>query len=195
MNSGSSGGTQIAVGVRIRPLLASERDDGGTAILEAVNANTVVDRTTGNGQVFDYVAGPDMRTEQLYAAWGLPRLVNSVVDGINCTLFAYGTTSAGKSHTMTGSGSEELGITQLAVRNIFDALQATPNTEFLVRRKCSLTKQARVIICWRRYASRTWSCTTRSCSICWSPAIPTCPSLVSTHNPLSTLSLNSWRRA
>ena len=42
--------------------------------------------------------------EQAYAVVGLP-LVRSVIDGFNGTIFAYGMTGSGKTHTMIGSAT------------------------------------------------------------------------------------------
>jgi hypothetical protein len=52
--------------------------------------------------------------------------------GFNGTVFAYGQTSSGKTHTMLGT-SHEPGIVPLAVRAIFDHIEATQDREFLLR--------------------------------------------------------------
>ncbi|KAJ2716396.1 hypothetical protein H4R19_000676 [Coemansia spiralis] len=52
--------------------------------------------------------------------------------GFNGTIFAYGQTSSGKTHTMHGSGSEP-GIIKLAVKEMFDIISNDPSREYLVR--------------------------------------------------------------
>ncbi|KAJ1763900.1 hypothetical protein LPJ69_002178, partial [Coemansia sp. RSA 1752] len=52
--------------------------------------------------------------------------------GFNGTIFAYGQTSSGKTHTMHGSGNE-LGIIKLAVKEIFDTVQNDLTREYLIR--------------------------------------------------------------
>ena len=52
--------------------------------------------------------------------------------GFNGTVFAYGQTSSGKTHTMLGAPHEP-GIVPLAVRAIFDHIEATQDREFLLR--------------------------------------------------------------
>ena len=48
------------------------------------------------------------------------------------TVFAYGQTSSGKTHTMRGT-LQEPGITLLAVRDIFNHIATTQDREFLLR--------------------------------------------------------------
>ena len=48
------------------------------------------------------------------------------------TVFAYGQTSSGKTHTMRGT-PQEPGITLLAVRDIFNHIATTQDREFLLR--------------------------------------------------------------
>lgn len=81
---------------------------------------------------------PPRSSEQasLYAETAAP-IVDSVLEGFNGTIFAYGQTGTGKSHTMEGRESpEELrGVIPRAFGHIFDAITsvAHPSREFLVR--------------------------------------------------------------
>lgn len=58
-------------------------------------------------------------------------IVEGVVEGYNGTVFAYGQTSSGKTHTLTGSPSDP-GITPRAIHNLFDILYRS-GLEFMVR--------------------------------------------------------------
>ena len=65
-------------------------------------------------------------------------IVDEVMKGYNATIFAYGQTSAGKTHTMQGAGdikSEELkGIIPRTCENIFQSVyEADENIEFTVK--------------------------------------------------------------
>ncbi|KAJ6615830.1 P-loop containing nucleoside triphosphate hydrolase protein [Mycena sp. CBHHK59/15] len=51
---------------------------------------------------FDQVHGPPTTQHALFTATALP-LVARFVEGFNCTILAYGQTSSGKTHTMTGA--------------------------------------------------------------------------------------------
>jgi kinesin family protein 18/19 len=61
------------------------------------------------------------------------QLVSSVLMGYNATVFAYGATGTGKTHTMVGS-SEHPGIMVRALNDIFQAVKDSANPEqFTVR--------------------------------------------------------------
>ena len=59
------------------------------------------------------------------------RLIREVVDGFNYTVFAYGQTSSGKTHTMRGTDSDP-GIIPLAIRELFGII-AKEERDFSVR--------------------------------------------------------------
>ncbi|MFS7898246.1 putative plus-end-directed kinesin ATPase [Helianthus anomalus] len=54
------------------------------------------------------------------------------MEGVNGTIFAYGVTSSGKTHTMHGD-QRSPGIIPLAVKDVFSIIQETPSREFLLR--------------------------------------------------------------
>eukprot|EP00249_Psilotum_nudum_P032391 c47840_g1_i1 orf=277-648(+) len=58
-------------------------------------ANKQVDRTF----TFDKVFGPQAQQRELYDQAIVP-IVNEVLEGFNCTIFAYGQTGTGKTFTM-----------------------------------------------------------------------------------------------
>jgi kinesin family protein 11 len=49
------------------------------------------------------VFGPQSQQKDLYDQAVVP-IVNEVLEGFNCTIFAYGQTGTGKTYTMEGSG-------------------------------------------------------------------------------------------
>ncbi|KAJ2229092.1 hypothetical protein IWW45_006340 [Coemansia sp. RSA 485] len=59
-------------------------------------------------------------------------IITSSMSGFNGTIFAYGQTSSGKTHTMYGGDSED-GIIKLAVKNMFSFVETDPNREYLIR--------------------------------------------------------------
>ena len=59
-------------------------------------------------------------------------IIESVVGGFNGTVFAYGQTASGKTHTMQGTAAEP-GIIPLAVRDVFTRIDHSEGREFLVR--------------------------------------------------------------
>jgi len=60
------------------------------------------------------------------------QIVKSVTEGFNGTVFAYGQTSSGKTHTMYGNESEP-GIVFLAVKELFERIERDEDREFFVR--------------------------------------------------------------
>ncbi|KAK3226447.1 hypothetical protein Dsin_006309, partial [Dipteronia sinensis] len=89
-------------------------------------ANKQVDRVF----TFDKVFGPKAQQRSIYDQAVVP-IVNEVLDGFNCTVFAYGQTGTGKTYTMEGGmrnkGGDlpaEAGMIPRAVRQIFDTLEA-----------------------------------------------------------------------
>ena len=58
--------------------------------------------------------------------------MQSVVEGYNGTVFAYGQTAAGKTHTMLGSAAAP-GVLPLAVNEIMAGISRAPHRQFLIR--------------------------------------------------------------
>jgi centromeric protein E len=80
---------------------------------------------------FDYVFDPALGTQSIYDAMAFG-IVMATLEGWNGTVFAYGQTSSGKTHTLMGS-KEEPGIIVLSVHDVFKSIASSPGTEFLVR--------------------------------------------------------------
>ena len=58
-------------------------------------------------------------------------IIEQTVSGFNTTIFAYGQTSSGKTHTMYGTASET-GVIGMAVEQLFYAVEETPDRRFLM---------------------------------------------------------------
>ncbi|KAM3217823.1 hypothetical protein T459_22424 [Capsicum annuum] len=91
---------------------------------------------------FDKVFGPSAQQRDLYDQAIIP-IVNEVLEGFNCTIFAYGQTGTGKTYTMEGeckrskSGPngelpQDAGVIPRAVKQIFDTLEGQ-NAEYSVK--------------------------------------------------------------
>ncbi|XP_057955730.1 kinesin-like protein KIN-5D isoform X2 [Malania oleifera] len=97
-------------------------------------ANKQIDRTF----VFDKVFGPTSQQKDLYDHAVSP-IVNEVLEGYNCTIFAYGQTGTGKTYTMEGGARKkngefpsDAGVIPRAVRQIFNILEAQ-NAEYSMK--------------------------------------------------------------
>jgi len=123
--------------VRVRPLNRQEQNEGFTWRIDGntmfqIDANTKeADRARDAKYTLDHVFGPEATTTDLYRTT-TQQLIHKLVSGFNSTVFAYGQTSSGKTHTMRGSPSEP-GIIPLAVREVFSIIESTADREFLLR--------------------------------------------------------------
>ncbi|OAG36458.1 hypothetical protein AYO21_09351 [Fonsecaea monophora] len=77
----------------------------------------VKDQTFGFDRIFDENASQG----EVYEATTRP-LLDSVLDGYNATVFAYGATGCGKTHTITGT-AQEPGIIFSAMKELFERVQ------------------------------------------------------------------------
>ncbi|XP_066588889.1 kinesin-like protein KIF19 [Prorops nasuta] len=128
---------KLRVAVRIRPLARNETD---TRALHAINDTMVIlddvegdriKRGTPRQYLYDVVFGEDSTQEAVYEGT-TKSLVQDILNGYNATVFAYGATGAGKTHTMVGTSSEP-GIMVRALDDIFVACGQMPdNVEFTV---------------------------------------------------------------
>ena len=62
-------------------------------------------------------------------------IVESVLEGYNGTIFAYGQTGTGKTHTMEGEHEieSERGIIPRTFEHIYQAIEGTPGKNFMVQ--------------------------------------------------------------
>lgn len=82
---------------------------------------------------FDTVFDESVSQREVYDATARP-IVESVLDGYNGTIFAYGQTGTGKTHTMEGAPTPELqGIIPNSFSHVFEAIQGSANRQYLVR--------------------------------------------------------------
>ncbi|KAG7463854.1 hypothetical protein MATL_G00181080 [Megalops atlanticus] len=123
----------VKVMCRFRPLNESEITRGDKYIPKFKNDDTVV--ITGKSYVFDRVLPPNTSQEQVYNACA-KQIVKDVLGGYNGTIFAYGQTSSGKTHTMEGKlhDPQLMGIIPRIARDIFDHIYSMDeNLEFHIK--------------------------------------------------------------
>nr|KJB56011.1 hypothetical protein B456_009G103300 [Gossypium raimondii] len=130
-------GVNVQVILRCRPLSAEETrihtpvviscNESRREVCAVQNiANKQIDRTF----LFDKVFGPSSQQKELFELAVSP-IVNEVLEGYNCTIFAYGQTGTGKTYTMEGGARKkngefpsDAGVIPRAVKQIFDILEA-----------------------------------------------------------------------
>ncbi|WOL11843.1 kinesin-like protein KIN-7E, chloroplastic [Canna indica] len=122
----------VTVTVRFRPLSGREINKGDEIAWYADGDYTVRNEyNPSNAYGFDRVFGPATTTRHVYDV-AAQHVVSGAMEGINGTVFAYGVTSSGKTHTMHGD-QKSPGIIPLAIKDVFSIIQETPGREFLLR--------------------------------------------------------------
>ncbi|XP_048207295.1 kinesin-like protein KIF19 [Perognathus longimembris pacificus] len=136
---------QLMVALRIRPLNSTELEEGATVIAHKVGDQVVALMDPGEDPedplrphrsrectfIFDTVFDQHASQEDVYQATIGP-LVEGIISGYNTTVFAYGPSGAGKTHTMLGMDSEP-GIYLKTLTDLFKAIKETQdNTEYSV---------------------------------------------------------------
>ncbi|KAJ6668925.1 hypothetical protein lerEdw1_007734 [Lerista edwardsae] len=142
-------GKNIQVVVRCRPFNVSERKANSYAVVECdharkevlVRSGGVTDKTSRKTYSFDMVFGSQAKQIDVYRSVVCP-ILDEVLLGYNCTVFAYGQTGTGKTFTMEGerSPNEEYtweedplaGVIPRTLHQIFEKL-AENGTEFSVK--------------------------------------------------------------
>ncbi|CAM8901579.1 unnamed protein product [Rhodiola kirilowii] len=125
-------GDSISVTIRFRPLSDREFQRGDEVCWYPDGDKTVRNEyNPATAYAFDKVFGPDTNTPEVYEVAAKP-VIKAAMDGVTGTVFAYGVTSSGKTHTMHGDHYSP-GIIPLAIKDVFSIIQETPGREFLLR--------------------------------------------------------------
>ena len=144
LKSRDSGGNNLKVIARFRPLIAIEKD---LAESKSMEINYIDDTTVGIPRVqdgvetfsFDRVFSSDSSQGDIFDFVGAP-IIEDVLTGYNGTVFAYGQTGSGKTYTMMGGKSPDessYGIIPRATGLIFRRLaMAATDIEYTI--KCSM---------------------------------------------------------
>ncbi|KAF0046717.1 hypothetical protein F2P81_000350 [Scophthalmus maximus] len=123
----------IKVMCRFRPLNSSEVTRGDRYIPKFQGEETVV--IASKPYMFDRVFQSSTTQEQVYNACA-QKIVKDVLEGYNGTIFAYGQTSSGKTHTMEGNlhDTDAMGIIPRIVQDIFNYIYSMDeNLEFHIK--------------------------------------------------------------
>ncbi|KAK4426491.1 Kinesin-like protein KIN-8B [Sesamum alatum] len=125
--------TTLTVAVKCRPLTERER---GRDIVRVHNAKEVLvldpdlskdylervqNRTKERRYTFDYAFGPNCSNLDVYER-SIRSTIFGVVQGLNATIFAYGSTGSGKTYTMVGT-QDDPGLMVLSLNTIFHLIE------------------------------------------------------------------------
>ncbi|KAJ6743247.1 KINESIN MOTOR DOMAIN-CONTAINING PROTEIN-RELATED [Salix viminalis] len=142
-------GVNVQVLLRCRPFSEDELRSNAPQVVtcndyqrEVAVSQNIAGKHIDRVFTFDKVFGPLAQQKDLYEQAVVP-IVDEVLEGFNCTIFAYGQTGTGKTYTMEGeckrakSGPNgelpsEAGVIPRAVKQIFDTLESQ-NAEYSVK--------------------------------------------------------------
>ncbi|KAG8188232.1 hypothetical protein JTE90_021253 [Oedothorax gibbosus] len=125
----------IKVVCRFRPLNDAEEKAGSKFIAKFPPGTEECLSMTGKMYVFDKIFKPNATQEKVYSE-AAKAIVKDVLMGYNGTIFAYGQTSSGKTHTMEGvlGDSVHQGIIPRIVNDIFNHIYSMDeNIEFHIK--------------------------------------------------------------
>ncbi len=124
--------TNVIVSVRKRPLSSKEIEFNSFSTVRIIDRKVVIlldpyeynghneifkNRNKEQHYTFDYSFDEDA-TQQVIYEDSVSHLLENILDGYNCTIFAYGATGAGKTYTMFGNENNP-GIIPLSLDNLF----------------------------------------------------------------------------
>eukprot|EP00808_Paulinella_micropora_P013698 g4238.t1 len=135
-SSDSKVDSSVRVCVRFRPLAPTKAPEDNTLeirrALEAsqtafgfgyeVKDNIITMEGVQRSFPFERVFLPDATTEKVYEEMG-QALVDNVLEGFNATIFAYGQTNSGKTHTMFGD-QHGTGLIEYAMQRLFSRIES-----------------------------------------------------------------------
>lgn len=131
--------TTLTVAVKSRPLAEKER---GRDIVRVIDRKEVLvldpdlskdyleriqNRTKEKKYSFDYAFGRDSTNSDVYTNC-ISSVISGVVQGLNATVFAYGSTGSGKTYTMVGT-KDDPGLMVLSLHRIFDLIQRNKSSD------------------------------------------------------------------
>lgn len=127
-----SANNKIKVAIKSRPLLKREIDLKLQPSWK-IKDNTIKDAGDYNAVIldFDHIFDEEISTQEVFDVVGKP-IVDQAIKGFNGTIFAYGQTASGKTHTMLGDEIHP-GVMVLAAKEIFKKISQSLERMFLLR--------------------------------------------------------------
>ncbi|RVX11854.1 Kinesin-like protein KIN-5C [Vitis vinifera] len=135
-------GVNVQVLLRCRPFSEEELRNNAPQVVtcndyqrEVAVSQSIAGKHIDRVFTFDKVFGPSAQQKDLYEQAVIP-IVNEVLEGFNCTIFAYGQTGTGKTYTMEEWAQWRIASRSRchsrAVQQIFDTLESQ-NAEYSVK--------------------------------------------------------------
>ena len=123
---------------RFRPMNELEKTNGNEEVCVFTSPTTLQFHSTRENNnyrfKFDRIFPPSSTQEDIYN-FGVKGIIDSVLDGYNGTVLAYGQTSSGKTYTMQGemNNNAAQGIIPRMIEHVFDFIHNQEGTEFMIK--------------------------------------------------------------
>ena len=128
----------VSVICRFRPMNELEKTTGNEQVCIFTSPTSLqFNSTRENNQYqfkFDRIFPPSSTQEDIYS-FGVKDIIDSVLDGYNGTVLAYGQTSSGKTYTMQGemNNNHTKGIIPRMISHVFNYIHEQEGTEFMIK--------------------------------------------------------------
>ena len=133
-----SNAANVKVIARFRPMNELERTSGNEQVCVFTSPTSLQFNSTREKNVyrynFDRIFTPSSTQEDIYS-FGVKEIIDSVLNGYNGTVLAYGQTSSGKTYTMQGEMEppSTQGIIPRMISHVFKYIYNTEGTDFIIK--------------------------------------------------------------
>ena len=133
-----SNAANVKVIARFRPMNELEKTSGNEQVVVFTSPTSLQFNSSREKNVyrfnFDRIFPPSSTQEDIYS-FGVKEIIDSVLNGYNGTVLAYGQTSSGKTYTMQGEmeSYETQGIIPRMVSHVFKHIYKTEGTDFIIK--------------------------------------------------------------
>ncbi len=123
---------------RFRPINDLERASGNEQICDYTSPTSLTFHSSREKNIyrfnFDRIFPPSSTQQDIYD-FGVKGIIDSVLDGYNGTVLAYGQTSSGKTYTMQGEMEElsKQGIIPRMISHVFKYIYKHEDTDFMIK--------------------------------------------------------------
>ena len=123
---------------RFRPINDLERTSGNEQTCDFTSPTSLTFHSSREKNVyrfnFDRIFPPSSTQQDIYD-FGVKGIIDSVLDGYNGTVLAYGQTSSGKTYTMQGEMEEQSrqGIIPRMISHVFKHIYKNEGTDFMIK--------------------------------------------------------------
>ena len=128
----------VKVICRFRPMNELEKTNGNEQVCVFTSQTSLQFNSTREKNQysfnFDRIFPPSSTQEDIYS-FGVKDIIDSVLDGYNGTVLAYGQTSSGKTYTMHGEmdSIHTQGIIPRMINHVFNYIHEQEGTEFMIK--------------------------------------------------------------